>query len=50
MDAGQIIEFDQAHTLLQQEGGAFRGMVDQLGPREYTRFTQTARENYNACE
>ncbi|XP_046973503.1 ATP-binding cassette sub-family C member 4-like isoform X1 [Vanessa cardui] len=31
MDAGQMVEFDHPHMLLQKEGGVLRGMVDQTG-------------------
>lgn len=50
MDAGQAIEFDQPHILLQQESGVFKGMVVQLGPTEYMRFAQIALEKYNASQ
>lgn len=48
MDAGQAIEFDEAHTLLQNDGGVFNEMVKALGPQEYNRLAQCALEKYNA--
>lgn len=48
MDAGHAIEFDAAHTLLQNESGIFNGMVQALGSQEFERLAQTALEKYNA--
>jgi hypothetical protein len=31
MDAGQMVEFDHPHILLQKEDGVLRGMVEQTG-------------------
>lgn len=31
MDAGQMVEFDHPHILLNRPGGVLRGMVDQTG-------------------
>lgn len=47
MDGGQVIEFDAAHTLLQNNSGYFSGMVKALEPHEYDRLAQAARDKYN---
>lgn len=48
MDAGRAVEFDEAHTLLQNDAGIFSGMVKQLGSQEYARLAQVPLEKYNA--
>lgn len=45
MDAGQIVEFDQPHNLLQKQNGVFCGMVKALGDHEFNRLAQLASEN-----
>lgn len=47
MDAGRAIEFDEAHTLLQNDAGIFSGMVKMLGPQECRRLAQAAFDKYN---
>lgn len=47
MDAGQAIEFDDAHALLENEMSVFNGMVKTLGPMEYKRLIQIAQEKAN---
>lgn len=47
LDAGQAVEFDEAHELLQNEGGAFNEMVKALGSQEYNRLAQIALRKYN---
>lgn len=49
MDAGQAVEFDEAHVLLQNKSGILRGMVDALGPNEYKRLAQIAYDKYSAA-
>lgn len=48
MDAGQAVEFDEAHELLTKDSGIFSGMVKTLGPQEHRRLTQVAKEKYNS--
>lgn len=38
MDAGQAVEFDKAQTLLQNESGIFKSMVEALGTQESDRL------------
>lgn len=47
LDAGRALEFDEAHTLLQNEFGIFSGMVKTLGPQEHRRLAQSALDKYN---
>lgn len=49
MDAGKAIEFDEAHTLLQDDDGIFNEMVKALGPQEYNRLAQIALEKYTGA-
>lgn len=48
MDAGKVIEFDEPHSLLQNEGGIFYGMVKALGEYECDRLIRIASENVKA--
>lgn len=48
MDAGQAVEFAEAHVLLQRSEGIFSGMVKALGPHEHRRLALIAREKYNS--
>lgn len=48
MDAGQAVEFDEAHRLLKMDTGIFSGMVKTLGPQEHRRLVQTALEKHNS--
>lgn len=47
MDAGEVIEFDEAHTLLQMEKGVFCGMVKSLGREEFKRFVQISCQKHS---
>lgn len=47
MDAGQAIEFDEAHTLLQNNASIFSGMVRKLGSQELRRLSGIALNKYN---
>lgn len=44
IDSGQIIEFDEPHNLLQDERGAFHGMIKSLGENEFGRLWKIAVE------
>lgn len=47
MDAGQAVEFDSAHMLLQKQTGIYRSMVDALGTQESDRLKALAKEKYS---
>ncbi|XP_055302579.1 ATP-binding cassette sub-family C member 4-like isoform X2 [Sitodiplosis mosellana] len=47
MDTGRAAEFDEPHNLLQNQTGIFYGMVKALGPQEFNRLSQMAREKFN---
>lgn len=42
MDAGELVEFDEPHNLLQNENGIFYGLVKALGEQEFDRLAQIA--------
>lgn len=46
MDNGTAIEYDAPFLLLQNEDGAFRKMVEQLGPQEYDRLLAIAKDKF----
>lgn len=48
MDAGHIIEFDDAYTLLKSDIGIFNGMVKTLGPLMYEQLAQAAQRKFDA--
>lgn len=45
MDGGVAVEFDDPYSLLQNENGVFRKMVEALGPQEYDRLYAIAKDN-----
>lgn len=47
MDIGLAAEFDEPHNLLQSPNGIFYGMVKALGPQEFNRLSQVAREKFD---
>ncbi|CAH2099847.1 unnamed protein product [Euphydryas editha] len=47
MDAGQMVEFDHPHVLLQRDGGVLRGMVDQTGRAMADTLARVALQAYN---
>ncbi|CAK1548503.1 unnamed protein product [Leptosia nina] len=47
MDAGQMVEFDHPHILLQKSGGYLRGMVDQTGRSMAEILAKVALQAYN---
>ncbi|RZC37765.1 ABC tran and/or MMR HSR1 domain containing protein [Asbolus verrucosus] len=46
MDAGQAVEFDHPHQLLQNEEGYFSKMLKQTGPTLENQLRQVAREDF----
>lgn len=46
MDAGQMVEFDHPHILLQRPGGVLRGMVDQTGRSMADTLARIAQQTY----
>lgn len=50
MDAGEAVEFDEPHNLLQNDDGIFTQMVRALGPHEHARLLQIAAGKYNSKE
>lgn len=42
MDAGQAVEYDKPHCLLQNEDGVFYGMLKALGSQEFERLSELA--------
>lgn len=48
MDAGESVEFDEPHNLLQNDDGVFTQMVKALGPHEYDRLLQIAAGKYKS--
>ncbi|KAM3966828.1 LOW QUALITY PROTEIN: putative multidrug resistance-associated protein lethal(2)03659 [Aphomia sociella] len=46
MDAGQMVEFDHPHLLLQRAGGMLRGMVDQTGRTMADTLARIAEQAY----
>ncbi|XP_059049399.1 ATP-binding cassette subfamily C member 4-like [Achroia grisella] len=46
MDAGQMVEFDHPHTLLQRADGVLRGMVDQTGRSMADTLARVAQQTY----
>lgn len=47
MDAGQVMEFDESHELLQMGNGIFSGMVKSLGWEEFKRFARISCQIYS---
>lgn len=45
---GKPAEFDEPHTLLQNERGILYGMVKALGEHDFNRLTQIATEKYKS--
>ncbi|XP_031636181.1 multidrug resistance-associated protein 4-like, partial [Contarinia nasturtii] len=45
MDSGRAAEFDDPHTLLQNENGIFYGMIKQLGEQEFVQLSKVAFEH-----
>ena len=43
LDRGRCLEFDSPHRLLQKEGGAFVGLVAELGPEAAASLKEVAR-------
>lgn len=50
MDAGVAVEFDAPFTLLQNEKGIFRSMVEALGQQEYDHLYSIAAEKYKQSD
>lgn len=46
LDNGVAVEFNEPYLLLQNEGGAFRKMVEALGKQEYRRLFSKAKEKF----
>lgn len=46
MDAGQMVEFDHAHILLQKSDGFLSKLVNETGPENARQFQEMARQNY----
>ncbi|XP_028159464.1 probable multidrug resistance-associated protein lethal(2)03659 isoform X1 [Ostrinia furnacalis] len=46
MDAGQMVEFDHPHNLLQKEGGVLRAMVEQTGRSMADSLARVAQQAY----
>lgn len=47
MDTGFVAEFDEPYQLLQNNAGIFHGMVKALGPHEFKRLTEMARDKFD---
>lgn len=47
MDTGRVAEFDEPHSLLQNETGIFYSMVEALGPQELRRLSEIAKDKYD---
>jgi ATP-binding cassette, subfamily C (CFTR/MRP), member 1 len=50
LDAGSVLEYGRPHDLLQDENGAFRGMVRELGAVEEERLATVARDKAGASD
>ncbi|XP_045542487.1 ATP-binding cassette subfamily C member 4 isoform X2 [Papilio machaon] len=48
MDAGQLVEFDHPHMLLQKSEGVLRGMVDQTGRTMAETLARVAQQAYES--
>lgn len=47
MEAGETVEFDTPHRLLQNKNGIFYSMVKELGEQEFEHLLQKALDKYN---
>ncbi|CAH0722626.1 unnamed protein product, partial [Brenthis ino] len=47
MDAGQMVEYDHPHVLLQKENGVLRGMLEQTGRATADALARVAAQEYN---
>lgn len=50
MDAGNAVEFDAPHNLLQNSDGIFYGMVQALGDQDFEQLSQIALEKFNESD